>query len=326
MGATCSWPGPSASGKSTLSTAFLEGLADGGYQFCVIDPEGDYEMLEGAVVLGSQDRPPVAAEVLDVLRGQPTGVVVNLVGVAVDDRPVFFETLLPELLESRVWTGRPHFLVIDEAHHLMPAQWERAGQNLPRELHSVLFITVHPEAVAAPVLSTIQTVIAVGSRVSETLGSFGKAAGIEVPDAAPAYLDAGQALWWRSPADTAIVFDAVKSRQERRRHVRKYAEGDLGDQFAFYFKGPEGRLHLKAQNLTLFLQLADGVDDETWLHHLCNGDYSEWFRTRIKDDDLAAVAEEVEQAATADDGRDPDPDATRQAIRAAVEERYTLSA
>jgi hypothetical protein len=41
----------------------------------------------------------------------------------------------------------------------------------------------------------------------------------------------------------------------------------------------------------LFLQIAKGVDDRTWEHHLKAGHYSEWFRDVIKDAELAqAVA------------------------------------
>ena len=81
-----------------------------------------------------------------------------------------------------------------------------------------------------------------------------------------------------------------------------------------------GRLNLRAQNLNLFLQLGDGVDDTTWLHHLRRGDYSRWFRDVIRDEDLAAEANRVE--------RDPhlDTQATRAAIHAAVEQRHTRSA
>ncbi|HZF39380.1 MAG TPA: HAD-IIB family hydrolase, partial [Blastocatellia bacterium] len=41
--------GPSGVGKSTLAGGFLERLAERGYQFCIIDPEGDYSSFEGAV-------------------------------------------------------------------------------------------------------------------------------------------------------------------------------------------------------------------------------------------------------------------------------------
>ena len=70
--------------------------------------------------------------------------------------------------------------------------------------------------------------------------------------------------------------------------------------------------------MNLFLQLGDGVDDDTWMHHLRQGDYSEWFRTFIKDAELAREAEEVEKR------RDVSPSDSRAAIRQAVETRYTL--
>ena len=37
-------------------------------------------------------------------------------------------------------------------------------------------------------------------------------------------------------------------------------------------------MNLRAQNLMIFLQIAEGIDDRTWEHHLRKGDYSEWFR------------------------------------------------
>ncbi len=209
--------------------------------------------------------------------------------------------------------------MIDEAHHLMPVHWERAAQNLPQELRNILFITVHPQSVASSVLATVDTVIAVGDDPADTLAGFGRSAGAEVPEGVPDSVPAGHAVCWRAAAGEVVVFEVAKSRQERRRHVRKYAEGDLGERGAFYFTGPDGNLNLKAQNLMLFLQIAEGVDDETWAFHLGRGDYSGWFRTHIKDDDLAAAAGEVEQAAG-----DLAPQESRTRIRAIVEERYTL--
>jgi hypothetical protein len=61
----------------------------------------------------------------------------------------------------------------------------------------------------------------------------------------------------------------------------------------FYFRGPKNELNLAAQNLRIFMQLGEGVDDDTWLHHLRAGDYARWFRDVIKDENLAQVAEQV---------------------------------
>jgi hypothetical protein len=65
------------------------------------------------------------------------------------------------------------------------------------------------------------------------------------------------------------------------------------------------------------MQLADGVDDETWLYHLRNGDFSEWFRSIIKDVELADEAAQIEQNQGLSAGE------SRDAIRMAIESRYS---
>ena len=129
----------------------------------------------------------------------------------------------------------------------------------------------------------------------------------------------GETLAWRPQSDAPPA--RVRSeppRTERVRHSRKYAEGSLGPERSFAFRGPEGKLNLKAQNLVVFLQMADGVDDDTWNYHLKQRDYSRWFREGIKDDDLAAEVEQIEARKGAT------PKESRAAIREAVEKRYTL--
>jgi hypothetical protein len=107
---------------------------------------------------------------------------------------------------------------------------------------------------------------------------------------------------------------------EQRRHTRKYAVGQLPPDRSFYFRGPEGKLNLRAQNLLQFLEMAAGVDDDTWAYHFRKGDYSRWFRDVIKDPDLAADAAAVER------DRFLSRDNAISALRAAVESRYTLPA
>jgi hydroxymethylpyrimidine pyrophosphatase-like HAD family hydrolase len=138
--------GTSGSGKSTLTKGLLERLSAAGYQYAIIDPEGDYEGFEGALTLGDPRREPLPDEVLNSLETAGHNVVVNLLGVPLEQRPAFFDGLLPRLHELRTRTGRPHWLVVDEAHHLLPTTWTRAGETLPRDLGSALFITVHPES------------------------------------------------------------------------------------------------------------------------------------------------------------------------------------
>ena len=112
------------------------------------------------------------------------------------------------------------------------------------------------------------TVITLGVSDIRASIAFYKALGFE-----RRFRATGEAVaWWRHPERAPVRFRSIPPRAERRRHLRKYAEGELGDS-SFYFRGPEGKLNLRAQNLQIFLQMADGVDDETWIWHLRNGDY-----------------------------------------------------
>ena len=100
--------------------------------------------------------------------------------------------------------------------------------------------------------------------------------------------------------------------------MRKYSAGELTEEQSFYFRGPEGKLKIRAQNLALFLQMGDGVDEETWLHHFRLGEYSEWFRRTIKDDDLADEVAAIERRG------DMGAEEGRALVRAAVTKRYTV--
>jgi HAD superfamily hydrolase (TIGR01484 family) len=311
--------GPSASGKSTLTTGILERLADSGYQFVVVDPEGDYSTLERAVVLGEPAQAPTIEGALDLLAKPGPNAVVNLVGIPIEDRPAFFDGLLPRLQELRARTGRPHWIVVDETHHLMPTTWHPTPLTLPQRLEGMLLITVHPESIARAMLTAVDLVLAVGESPEKTIRAFCEAVEERPPRMAPTRLEPREVLaWWRRSKEPPIGVRSIPPHSERRRHSRKYAEGNLGPDRSFHFRGPEEKLNLRAQNLHLFLQIGDGVDDETWMHHLRRGDYSEWFRDQIKDAELADAAKPIEQQSGIS------PQASRAAIRAAVEHRYTL--
>jgi hypothetical protein len=312
--------GTSGSGKSTLAHGILEQLIDKGYQTCVIDPEGDYQSIEKMIMFGNSQRGPTVAEVLTAMDNPSTQVIVNLVGLPLQDRPSFFFELLPQLQERRIRTGRPHRVLVDETHHLLPTKW-RATVASMRDLKGMLFVTVHPDQLSPHVLDTVDIAVALGERPSSTLQAVANHKGLSLPPISSAELKPGEAVLWRVAAgQSPQPFMMTVSRMERRRHRRKYAEGELPPERSFYFRGPEGKLNLRAQNLIMFRQLADGVDDETWLHHLRNGDYSHWMETAIKDRSLAQVVHEVEDM--------PDVSAhdSRQRVASAIEERYTLPA
>lgn len=313
--------GTSGSGKSTLAHAILEQLIDQGYQTCVIDPEGDYPSMEKMIIFGNSQRGPTVVEVVTALENPKAQVIVNLVGLPLEDRPAFLLELLPKLQERRLHTGRPHRILLDEAHHLMPKSWRGTPESLG-PLQSMVFVTVHPDRLAPQVLDSVDLVVALGHEPVSTLQSLEEDHRSRRITAAPVdELKPGEALFWRRakalPPERLLM---AVPRAERQRHRRKYAEGELPPERSFYFRGPDGKLNLRAQNLIVFRQLADGIDDETWLHHLRQGDYSRWMKTAIKDPSLAEIVHEVE------DMPELSAQDSRQRVATAIQERYTLPA
>jgi energy-coupling factor transporter ATP-binding protein EcfA2 len=173
--------GPSGSGKSTIAKSFLERLEERHYQFCIIDPEGDYDGLDGAVTIGSSKRGPTTDEILQLLKKPDADVVVNLVGLPLADRPGFFLALLPRLQEMRSRAGRPHWIIVDEAHHLLPAAWQPGQAAWPRQIERMALITVHPDQVMAAALEVVSNVIAVGSEPAKAISQYCAAISANLP-------------------------------------------------------------------------------------------------------------------------------------------------
>jgi HAD superfamily hydrolase (TIGR01484 family) len=312
--------GISGGGKSTLATGLIERFIDKGYQVCIIDPEGDYQNFEKSVILGNAQQIPSSVEVLTALSKPEQNLIVNLMGVKIDDRPLYLAQLLPTLLEMRVRTGRPHWIVIDEVHHMFPTTWD-AAVTLPQSVNGILMVTVHPEHLATSALALIDTLIAVKSPM-QTFTNFCNAIGHQMPKVPlPLELASGQGVaWFIKTEDQPFQFEVICPLQERQRHMRTYAEGNLGSDRCFFFRGEDNQLNLKAQNLIMFIQLAAGVDDRTWLHHLHLHDYSNWLQNSIKDETLAGEVSEIEKTT------DLSPADSRDRIKTAIEKRYTIPA
>ncbi|MGH6849294.1 MAG: HAD-IIB family hydrolase [Methylocella sp.] len=311
--------GASASGKSTFTAGFLERLTAAGLQYCIVDPEGDYDGIEFAVSVGDAQRSPSVSKIVELLDRPIQNVAINLLGVAVQDRPNFLVALLAALLQLRERTGRPHWIVINEAHHMLPQEeLETAAAPFAANLGQMMFITVHPDHLARSVLASVDWLVALGKAVKDTMRSFAAAARIMLPEKLPDPPAPGRAMVWHvASGDPPVEIAIVPPKGERLRHIRKYAVGELARDKSFYFRGPQNKLNLRAQNLETFCQLLEGVDEVTWRHHLASGDYSRWLRECIKDMELADEVAAVEANADEEAGD------SRGKIRAAIENRYT---
>lgn len=320
IGAACGGvlvAGISGGGKSTFVSGFIEGLGAEGYQYLVIDPEGDYAQTERSITVGDADTEPNLETLTEVLL-QNQNAIVSLLGVKVDDRPGYARGLISRIAEAHSRYGRPHWLIVDEAHHLFPSQPKAAGGPF-RAGSGTLYITTDPRIVAKEALSGIDVVVTVGDEAAETLRAAyqhigGAHVALDVPEKK---LARGEALVWRRSETSHVdAIDAVAGPPHRRRHLRKYAKGELADEESFYFTGPKRKMRLRAQNLLTFVQIAEGIDDETWTHHLRRHDYSGWIHEIVGDNDLAEEVRSVED-------QELRPGESRKLIAEAVRSKYT---
>lgn len=177
---------------------------------------------------------------------------------------------------------------------------------------------MHPGHVASEILVPVDMIVAVGHSPGKTLEKFAEITGHSLTWPKNLSYHAGNVVvWFREETLLPFTMQAQPGRAERIRHHRKYAEGNLR-WHSFYFRGPDNHHNLKAQNLMVFCQIAQGIDESTWIYHLRRGDYSRWFRHAIKDDYLADETERVERRT------DLEPWQTRQMIQELVNARYTL--
>jgi hydroxymethylpyrimidine pyrophosphatase-like HAD family hydrolase len=295
--------GQSGSGKSTLVTGLLERILDLRYQVCLIDPEGDYENLPGCRTVGDEKHAPSLKQLKEALEDPDEQVIVNLVALSPSERPDCFASLIAGIQELRIRTGRPHWLAIDEAHHVLPSNWAPSSPELAHQLSSLLLITVHPGHVSPAALGKVNTAIVVGREPKALLDEFASTIQVPGPETPQHDLDRGEALVWLRDENRLIARVKVEPcRNEPQRHRRKYAEGELEPDRSFYFRGPTGEMNLRAQNLNTFVQLAEGVDQNTWVFHLKRGDYSRWLRWSVKDAELADRIAGIEQDESLADG------------------------
>jgi len=170
--------GQSGGGKSTFVSGFIERLVARDYQACLIDPEGDYEAMPGFLTLGNEDHAPSFEQIFQLLDNPGSNLIVNLVGVKMQDRPGFFTSLLTKPQEMRLHEGRPHWVIVDEAHHMLPCEWAPASAEVAGQTASLLLVTVHPEHVSPAALRLVNILAVIGDEPQSRPKSFPAPSGL----------------------------------------------------------------------------------------------------------------------------------------------------
>jgi HAD superfamily hydrolase (TIGR01484 family) len=259
--------GGSGSGKSRFVTHLTERMIERRQEFSLVDPEGDYDRLEGAIKIGDEAWPPSIDETVGLLGRTDLSIVVSTMALDLAGRRRFFDRLLPALLDLRARTGRPHWLIVDEAHHFLPRIDGKASAASGRDLAGTVLVTMEPGWLARDVLAGIDVLLALGRGASGAVAAFAREAGLAAPLGRRCRPDEALLLRRADPSACRPVRIGAPQ-QDHERHKGKYAVGNVGWERSFTFTDKNGRSLGVAANLAAFVSLAHEVPDTVWDRHL----------------------------------------------------------
>ena len=186
--------------------AVLERLCKKGYQVCVLDTRGDYADFKPAVVFGTAENPPAVDEVLTALEKPDVQAVVSLAAVPAQERHEFVDRLLVPLRKLREATGRPHWILVDEATDLLAAS-AHEDESPGTGAENIIFVTADPTALAPDILAAVHGVVACGHGAGAMIDAFAAAVSWGAPSLPGRIPHEHEALVWfrRSERPVALI-------------------------------------------------------------------------------------------------------------------------
>ena len=277
-------PGDPGSGKSWLAGALVERLHEAHYAVCVIDPEGDYRVLgqlPGIAWLEIRGTQSVEQAIAHLERDPSACAVMDFSGLLYPKKVRLIETALDLARGLRRRVGRPHWIVLDEAHYsLHPTGVRETAIGLERK--GFCLVTYKPSWLRRSVLQGIDTLALARTTAPEELsalqnflagaGEAGRRAIGVLPD-----LPSGEFVLIRPhSAAEALTFAPSPRHTPHVRHLRKYADSRVAADQRFFFRAPDGPVVATADSLSELRHAVTWLPDAVLSHHAAGGDFSRW--------------------------------------------------
>jgi hypothetical protein len=296
--------GDPLSGKSWLAGALVERLVGRQYAVCVLDPEGDFQILarlpgvlwqevrDGASLdkaLNSFVADPSACIVVDFSR-LPHGRKVELV-----------EKGLNAIRDLRRRLGLPHWVVLDEAQYLLHREGV-ADEVIGIEDRGFCLITYRLSWLRPSVRKAVDVLIAARTTLPEEVAcvhaflteAFG---GDTDATAVLPHLPAGEFLLLhteQTEPSRAVTFVPIPRETAHVRHRKKYADTVLPPDQRFYLLAPDGKVVAVAGNLNEFVQALATTEERVLAYHAMRKDFSRWIMGVFNDQDLGRAVRKLE--------------------------------
>ncbi len=320
--------GETKSGKSWLAGLLCERLILHGYSICVIDPEGDYRTLEalpGVTVLGGDDPPPTPRILARALRYSDRSVVIDLSGLAHEEKYSYIRAMLPALNVMRRRRGIPHRIILDEAHYFLREAF--AKELLDLDFNGYTVVTYWPSRLPPELIAATSVILVTReSNPAEVETLRAHCQGREYIDPSiwtllrDLPINEAVALPGSEESGTELRTFVVGERLTPHvRHRQKYVDVPVNDGHAFVFDSAIGGID-RAHTLREFVILIEPLDPEKAAGYLHRGDFSRWIDGVFGDHALGREIRRLEERYAAGSA----PDALER-IGEAIRSRYDLT-
>jgi len=169
--------GPDGTGKVALCNRLLEQFLESSYQCCVIDAEaGEMQVPDDVEVFGDAHEVPRLTEILCALDQPTASVAINLAALAVETRPVFTDALLVQLQALHDRLGRPHVVLIRQAHSFL-ADGAMASSARLSEV-TMIYATAEPERLPARIIESVTLTLDSGTQAVTAGGAVARISGL----------------------------------------------------------------------------------------------------------------------------------------------------
>ena len=278
--------GDPLSGKSWLAGALVERLVARRYAVCVIDPEGDHPLL--ARLPGVTGVAVQSVGALDVALGElehdPAAcLVADLSALPHAHRLRAVDRGLDRIRDLRQRVGRPHWVVLDEAHYSLHR--DGVGETgVAADTKGFCLSTYRASWIRPRVIDTVDVFLLARTTLPDELAFLRTTLGRLTPDAERVVavlpeLPSGRFVLVQKgegPAAGPVTLVPVPRETAHVRHLTKYAEGTVGADQRFFFRHPDGRLAATADSLSAFRRAVAEVGDDVLAYHAGRGDFSRW--------------------------------------------------
>jgi hydroxymethylpyrimidine pyrophosphatase-like HAD family hydrolase len=292
--------GDPLSGKSWLAGGLVERLVGARYSVCVIDPEGDYRVLGRLTgvtwaAIGSEE---ALDEALTNFERDPSvSVVADLSALPHARKVAVIEHGLRVIRDLRRRLGRPHWIVLDEAHYLLHGDGV-ADDAVGIEDRGFCLITYRPHWLRPSVAKALDILILARTTAEGELAFLGSclpaAWGHGILDSLSS-LPPGEFLMMQLDGDgAALTFVPAPRETAHVRHRRKYADTNVPFEERFLFRRPDGSVVAAAQSLHEFRRAVARIEASVLGHHAARGDFSRWVLDIFSDRELARQLRKAE--------------------------------